>query len=74
MYFCRLVGANRIMKLNANYKSHFLKMGLLLVMVVFSCMDSWLNYAVGAVILLMERKFILDIIKKAIHRILPQRA
>lgn len=74
MYFCRLVGANRIMKLNANYKSHFLKMGLLLVMVVFSCMDSWLNYAVGAVILLMERKFILDIIKKALHRILPQRA
>lgn len=72
-YFCRLVGANRIINLNANYKSHFLKMGLLLVMVVLSCMDSWLNYIVGAVILFMERKFILNILQNAIRMLLPRR-
>lgn len=73
-YFCGLVGANRLINLKADYKSHFLKMGLLLVMVVLSSMDSWLNYPVGAVILLMERKFIMDIIKKVIHAILPRRS
>ena len=71
-YFARLKGANRIMKLDVEYKSHFLRMGLLLLMVILSCVDSWANYLVGIVIIFMERKFIMNICHTMMSKILKK--
>lgn len=71
-YVVRLKGANRIMQLDVEYKKHFLKMGLLLIMVVLSCINSWANYLVAFVILFMERDFIGNIIQIAIRKALKK--
>lgn len=67
-YFTRLKGANRIMKLDVEYWNHFLKMGLLLLMVILSCGDNWINYVVGVMILFTERNFIMNILRIMIEK------
>ena len=72
-FFSRLKGANSIMHLDVDYKKHFFRLGVLLLMVVASCADSWINYAIGFLVLLMERDFIADVIKKAMRRFYKKR-
>lgn len=68
-FFARLVGSNKIMKLDVNHKEHILKLGFVMIVVILSCMNSWLNYVVGAVVLFIERKFIMGMINKGTSRI-----
>ena len=72
-FFSRLKGANSIMHLDVDYKKHFFRLGVLLLMVVVSCADSWINYAIGFLVLLMERDFIADVIKKVMRRFYKKR-
>lgn len=68
-FFARLIGSNKIMKLDVNHKEHILKLSFVMIAVILSCMDSWLNYIVGVVILFTERKFIVGMINKGMSRI-----
>ena len=72
-FFARLVGANRIIKLEVDYKKHFIKMGLLFFMVVLSCLDSVFNYVLGITILFIEREFIVNIIKSTLEKFLKRK-
>lgn len=73
IYFMRLKGANRIIQLDVAYINHFFRLCLLLLMVVLSCVDSWGNYLVGAVILIMEKDFITGIIQILRKKILQRK-
>ncbi|MBS5029705.1 MAG: polysaccharide biosynthesis C-terminal domain-containing protein, partial [Clostridiales bacterium] len=68
-FFARLVGSNKIMKFDVNHKEHILKLGFVMIVVILSCMNSWLNYVVGAGVLFFERKFIMGMINKGTSRI-----
>lgn len=72
-FFARLVGANRIIKFEVDYKKHFIKMGLLFFMVVLSCLDSVFNYVLGITILFIEREFIVNIIKSTLEKFLKRK-
>ena len=72
-FFARLVGANRIIKLEVDYKKHFIKMGLLFFMVVLSCLDSVFNYVLGIAILFIEREFIVNIIESTLEKFLKRK-
>lgn len=68
-FFARLVGSNKIIKLDVNHKEHILKLSFVMIVVILSFMNSWLNYVVGAVVLFIERKFIMGMINKGMSRI-----
>lgn len=67
-FFARLKGANQIMKLDVEYKKHFLKMGLLFLMVILSCANSIVNYFIGFAILFIEREFIISVLHSLIGK------
>lgn len=62
-FLSRLKISKKIMILEANHKANFRKILLLLLMVICSCLDLWINYVIGIMILIAERKFIGDIVK-----------
>ena len=68
-YFSRLIGANKIIYLDVNYKEHFVKFSALFLMVIASCADNWNNYILGFLILFLERDFIMVIIKNFVCRL-----
>ena len=57
------------MKFDVKHKEHILKLGFVMIVVILSCMNSWLNYVVGAGVLFFERKFIMGMINKGTSRI-----
>ena len=63
-YFLRLNASNSIIHLEVDFKKHTIRFVVLLLMVITSCVNSWMNYIIGCLVLFMERDFIIEGIKK----------
>ena len=62
-YVARMIGSQKIMKLEINYTEGIIKMVLLAGMAIATCIDTRISLLVGIIILFIERKYIYDLIR-----------
>lgn len=62
-YVARMIGSQKIMKLEINYTEGIIKMVLLAGMAIATCIDTRISLLAGIIILFIERKYIYDLIR-----------